>query len=162
MTNVPFNQKKFVSPVNEIGTLASLNQTMVVGQGNERQQVDASFNAKKNQTIIKVQRSQEEKDHDHEHANEDPKPIIKPDWIYYGCSRVLAIALSIATGYFLTYFFSAIPPVSDPYTLPFASATTPSCDPSGSGSGMDAVTFPSLALPIVMPLRNPGLVFASD
>ena len=77
MTNVPFNQKKFVSPVNEIGTLASLNQTMVVGQGNKRQQVDASFNAKKNQTIIKVQRSQEEKDHDHEHANEDPKPIIK-------------------------------------------------------------------------------------
>ena len=59
MTNVPFNQKKFVWSVNKIGTLASLNQTMVVGQGN------------------KVQRSQEEKDHDHEHANEDPKPIIK-------------------------------------------------------------------------------------
>ena len=47
-------------------------------------------------------------------------------------------------------------------SLPLASAVTPSFEPSASVSTMKAETRPSLALPILMPLLKPGLVFSSD
>ncbi len=64
------------------------------------------------------------------------------------------------TAVYLTYFFKSFGPTSAPYTLPWRSTATPSAmlvPPLGSGSGMNAVTLPSRALPIRMPLWQPGL-----
>src|SRR5205807_2733100 len=64
--------------------------------------------------------------------------------------------------YFFTYFFKVLEPTSAPNRLPLESAATPSAalvgwwSGSGSGSGMKAVTKPSLQLPKRMPLFQPG------
>src|SRR5215510_4810538 len=61
----------------------------------------------------------------------------------------------VATGsYFLAYFWRRLSVTSDPYTLPAASAVTPSAAVVAGtgvvfhGSGISAVTLPSRALPI--------------
>jgi len=43
-----------------------------------------------------------------------------------GRERAAAVRYHV---YFLVYFFSAIPPVSDPYRFAFGVRATPSCDP---------------------------------
>src|SRR5262245_9728677 len=90
----------------------------------------------------------------------------------YECHRSLLVvcrkksSLIFNWPYFLTNFFKSLAVVSAPYTLPMASAATPSGTDSLSGSGpapgIRAWTDPSLALPILMPRLNPGLRFASD
>src|SRR5262245_57831554 len=62
--------------------------------------------------------------------------------------------------YFFTYLFSARGPTSAPYTLPRASAATPSAalvdGAFSTGSGMKDFTEPSLALPMRMPRFQPS------
>src|SRR4029079_9693431 len=70
--------------------------------------------------------------------------------------------------YFLTYRFSARGPTSAPYMFPAESAATPSAalvatlSGLGSGSGISAVTVPSLTLPTLMPLFHPGFLAVFD
>src|SRR5688500_4476538 len=69
-------------------------------------------------------------------------------------------------GYFFTYLFNARGPTSAPSTSPAASPATPSAalvlGGFSFGSGMNAVTFPSLALPIRMPRFHSFRVGATD
>src|SRR6516164_8368398 len=66
----------------------------------------------------------------------------------------------IASHQFLTYFINRFGPTSAPTILPMASAATPSAalEPVAfsTGSGMKAVTDPSLALPTRMPRFQPS------
>ena len=61
----------------------------------------------------------------------------------------------------LTYFFTSFVPTSAPYTLPLRvrgdAFRLAGCPFPGEGSGMNAVTDPSFALPIRMPRFHPGL-----
>src|SRR5262249_50908575 len=62
--------------------------------------------------------------------------------------------------HFFTYFFTFLGPTSAPKTLPCASAVTPSAAlvtaAPGDGSGMNAATDPSRALPMRIPRFQPG------
>jgi hypothetical protein len=51
----PENRERFEQEVETVGSLKELEQEMEVGKGTENQEIEAEFDAKKNQTIIKVE-----------------------------------------------------------------------------------------------------------
>jgi hypothetical protein len=76
----PHNWTRFQWSSRENGSLKSFDQTMVVGQGKDRREVDAKFDSKKNLTRIRVHdSSQGNKDGDKNNDDDDMgKAIVKP------------------------------------------------------------------------------------
>src|SRR5437879_55230 len=77
VVNAPYNQNDFQWSLNKDRSLKSFDQTMVVGQGKNRHEVDAKFDPKKNQTTIRVRdnsQSGNEGDKDKDHKD---KKIVK-------------------------------------------------------------------------------------
>ena len=52
LTETPFNTMAFQWTVDKQGGIKELRQSMTTGRGKEKTQVDATFNAKNNQTTI--------------------------------------------------------------------------------------------------------------
>jgi hypothetical protein len=75
----PYNQMRFHWSARENGNLKKFDQTMVVGRGKDRHEVDARFDPDENVTIIHVQDNSKD-EHDDKNKNDDDRDnaIVKP------------------------------------------------------------------------------------